>query len=62
MESLATELKKALAERLLGAELEVHPADAAEQAAGNHRNGKSGGIPSIGPARLASKTRSDGTT
>ena len=40
-ESLATELKKALAERMLGAEMEVHLADPPEQQAGNHRNGAS---------------------
>lgn len=40
-ESLAGELKKALAERMLGAELDVHLDDEAEQAAGNHRNGTS---------------------
>lgn len=40
-ESLAAELKKALAERMLGAEMDVHLADEPEQAAGNHRNGSS---------------------
>ena len=40
-ESLAAELKKALAERMLGAEIDVHLADEPEQAAGNHRNGTS---------------------
>ncbi len=40
-ESLAGELKKALAERMLGAEMDVHLADGAESAAGNHRNGTS---------------------
>ena len=39
-ERLATELKKALAERMLGAEMDVH-LDEAERAAGNHRNGTS---------------------
>lgn len=38
-ESLAGELKKALAERMLGAEMDVHLADETEQSAGNHRNG-----------------------
>ncbi|UCC99652.1 MAG: IS256 family transposase [Phycisphaerales bacterium] len=38
-ESLAGELKKALAERMLGAEMDVHLADEAEQSTGNHRNG-----------------------
>jgi putative transposase len=40
-ESLATELKKALAERMLGAEMDVHLGDEGERAAGNHRNGTS---------------------
>ena len=40
-ESLATELKKALAERMLDAELDVHLDDDAERSAGNHRNGTS---------------------
>jgi putative transposase len=40
-ESLAAELKKALAERMLGAEMDVHLSSDAEQVAGNHRNGSS---------------------
>lgn len=40
-ESLAAELKKALAERMLGAEMDVHLSSEAEQSAGNHRNGSS---------------------
>ena len=40
-EGLAGDLKKALADRMLGAEMDVHLADEAEQAAGNHRNGTS---------------------
>ena len=40
-ESLAGELKKALADRMLGAEMDVHLSAEAEQAAGNHRNGTS---------------------
>ena len=40
-ESLASELKKALAQRMLSAEMDVHLADEAERAAGNHRNGTS---------------------
>lgn len=40
-ESLATELNKALAERMLGAEMDVHLAEESERAAGNHRNGTS---------------------
>jgi putative transposase len=38
---LMGDLKKALAERMLRAELDVHLASDAEQAAGNHRNGSS---------------------
>jgi len=38
-ESLSAALKKALAERMLNAELDVHLASEAEQDAGNHRNG-----------------------
>lgn len=40
-EGLAGELKKALAERMLGAEMEVHLGEEAEREAGNHRNGTS---------------------
>ena len=40
-ESLAGELKKALAERMLNAEMDVHLGDEAERTAGNHRNGTS---------------------
>ena len=40
-ESLAAELKKALAERMLGAEMDVNLGDSAEREAGNHRNGTS---------------------
>jgi putative transposase len=40
-DSLAGELKKALAERMLNAEMDVHLGDEAEQTAGNHRNGTS---------------------
>lgn len=40
-ESLAAELKKALAERMLGAEMGLHLGDEDEQRAGNHRNGTS---------------------
>ena len=38
-ESLAAELKKAVAERMLGAEMDIHLGDRAERHAGNHRNG-----------------------
>ncbi len=41
-EGLLGELKKALAERMLDAEMEVHLGAEDEQAAGNHRNGRSG--------------------
>ena len=40
-DSLAGELKKALAERMLNAEMDVHLDSEAEQATGNHRNGSS---------------------
>ena len=40
-ETLAAELKKALAERMLGAKMDVDLADASEREAGNHRNGTS---------------------
>lgn len=39
--SLATELKKALAERMLGAEMDVSLDRDEEEASGNHRNGTS---------------------
>jgi len=40
-EGLLGELKKALAERILDAEMDVHLDSEQEQAAGNHRNGRS---------------------
>lgn len=40
-DGLIGDLKKALAERMLNAELDVHLDSEAEQAAGNHRNGSS---------------------
>lgn len=40
-ESLAGELKKALAERMLNTEMDVHLSGEDERAAGNHRNGTS---------------------
>ena len=40
-DGLIDELKKALAERILDAEMDVHLAGEEEQAAGNHRNGHS---------------------
>lgn len=41
-EGLLGDLKKALAERMLDAEMDVHLASEEEQAAGNHRNCRSG--------------------
>ena len=41
-DGLLGDLKKALAERILEAEMDVHLASEEEQAAGNHRNGHSG--------------------
>ncbi len=41
-DGLLGELKKALAERMLNAEMDVHLGQEAEQASGNHRNGSSG--------------------
>jgi putative transposase len=40
-DGLIDELKKAIAERILNTELDVHLAKESEQAAGNHRNGSS---------------------
>lgn len=40
-ESLAAELKKVLANRMLGAEMDAHLADPVERQVGNHRNGTS---------------------
>ena len=51
-ESLATELKKALAERMLGAEMDVHLADPGERQAGNHRNGTSRKTVDTGSERM----------
>ncbi len=51
-ESLATELKKALAERMLGAEMDVHLADPAERESGNHRNGTSSKTVDTGSERI----------
>ena len=51
-ESLAAQLKKALAERMLGAELDVHLADETEVAAGNHRNGTSSKTVDTGTERV----------
>ena len=51
-ESLATELKKALAERMLGAEMDVHLGDPVEREAGNHRNGTSRKTVDTGSERI----------
>ena len=51
-ESLAGELKKALAERMLGAEMDVHLADPGERQAGNHRNGTSRKTVDTGSERI----------
>lgn len=51
-ESLAGELKKALAERMLGAEMDVHLAEEAESGAGNHRNGSSPKTVDTGSERI----------
>ena len=51
-ESLATELKKALAERMLGAEMDVHLADPRERESGNHRNGTSTKTVDTGSERI----------
>jgi putative transposase len=51
-ESLAGELKKALAERMLGAEMDVHLAEDAETGTGNHRNGSSPKTVDTGSERI----------
>ena len=51
-ESLAGELKKALAERMLGAEKDVHLADPGERQPGNHRNGTSRKTVDTGSERI----------
>jgi putative transposase len=51
-ESLAAELKKALAERMLNAELDVHLDGESEQATGNHRNGTSPKTVDTGSERI----------
>lgn len=51
-ESLAAELKKGLAERMLGAEMDSHLADPSEQTAGNHRNGTSSKTVDTGSERI----------
>ena len=51
-ESLATELKKALAERMLGAEMDVHLGETLERQAGNHRNGTSRKTVDTGSERI----------
>jgi len=51
-ESLAGELKKALAERMLNAEMDVHLGAENEQEAGNHRNGTSAKTVDTGSERV----------
>ena len=51
-ESLAAELKKALAERMLGAEMDVHLADPGERQSGNHCNGSSRKTVGTGSERI----------
>lgn len=51
-ESLAGELKKALAERMLNAELDVHLAGETEQTGDNHRNGTSPKTVDTGSERI----------
>jgi len=51
-ETLAAELKKGLAERMLGAEMDVHLSEEAERTAGNHRNGTSPKTVDTGAERL----------
>jgi putative transposase len=51
-EDLAAELKKALAERMLGAEMDLHLGEDGEQAAGNHRNGTSPKTVDTGSERI----------
>ncbi len=51
-ESLAGDLKKALAERMLLAEMEAHLADSGERRTGNHRNGTSRKTVDTGDERI----------
>ena len=51
-ESLAAELKKALADRMLNTEMDVHLGGEAEQALGNHRNGTSPKTVDTGSERI----------
>ena len=51
-ESLATELKKPLAERMLGVEMDDHLGDTAEREAGIHRNGTSRKTVDTGSERI----------
>ncbi len=51
-ESLAGDLKKALAERMLVAEMAAHLADTGERQAGNHRNGTSRKTVDTGDERI----------
>lgn len=45
-------MKKALVERMLGAEMEVHLADSVERESGNHRNGMSPKTVDTGSERM----------
>ena len=51
-ESLAAELKKALAERMLGAEMDVHLTGPGERLADSHRNGTSRKTVDTGSERI----------
>ena len=51
-EALVTELKQALAERMLGTEMDVHLAEETERRLGNHRNGRSRKTVDTGSERL----------
>ena len=51
-ETLAGKLKNALAERMLGAEMDVHLAGPGERQAGNHRNGTSRKTVDTGSERI----------
>ena len=51
-ESLATELKKVLAERMLRAEMDVHLGEGSARQSGNYRNGTSRETVDIGSERI----------
>ncbi len=58
-EALVTELKQALAERMLGTEMDVHLAEETERRLGNHRNGRSRKTVATGSERLMLDTPRD---